>query len=65
MNNEQLNNIKRAYAEMIVEGMDMKLLIECAENNIVDNIKDYAIEDLEEEICDYYGKEVWEDLIAS
>ena len=65
MNKEQLNNIKRAYAEMIVEGMDMKLLIEFAEDSIVDNIKDYEIEDLEEEICDCYGKEVWEDLIAS
>jgi hypothetical protein len=65
MNNEQLNNIKRAYAEMIVEGMDMKLLIEFAEDSIIDNVKDYEIEDLEEEICDYYGKEVWEDLIAS
>jgi hypothetical protein len=58
----QLNQIKRSYAEMIVEGMDMKLLIEFAEDSIVENLKDYEMEDLKEEISDCYGEEVWQDL---
>ena len=62
MNKEQLDNIKRAYAEMLVEGMDMKLLIEFAEDSIMENIKDYELEDLKEEIEDMAGEEVWADL---
>jgi len=62
MNKEQLDNIKRAYAEMLVEGMDMKLLIEFAEDSIMENIKDYELEDLQEEIVDMAGEEVWADL---
>lgn len=58
----QLDQIKRSYAEMIVEGMDMKLLIEFAEDSIVENLKDYEMEDLKEEISDCYGEEVWQDL---
>lgn len=54
----QLNQIKRSYAEMIVEGMDMKLLIEFAEDSIVENLKDYEMEDLKEEISDCYGEDV-------
>ena len=62
MNKEQLDNIKRAYAEMLVAGMDMKLLIEFAEDSIMENIKDYEIADLQEEIEHYHGKDIWEDL---
>ena len=62
MNKEQLDNIKRAYAEMLVEGMDMKLLIEFAEDTIMENIKDYEVADLKEEIVDMAGEDVWEDL---
>jgi len=35
----QLDQIKRSYTEMIVEGMDMKLLIEFSEDSIVENLK--------------------------
>ena len=58
----QLDQIKRSYAEMIVESMDMKLLIEFAEDSIVENLKTYEMEDLKEEISDCYGEEVWQDL---
>ena len=60
----QLEQVKRSYAEMIVEGMDMKLLIEFAEDSIMDNIKDYEMEDLKEEISDCYGEEIWQDLTS-
>ena len=62
MTKEQLDQIKRSYAEMIVEGMDMKLLIEFAEDSIVENIKNYEMEDIREEIVDCYGEDIWENL---
>lgn len=62
MTTNQLDQIKRSYAEMIVENMDMKLLIEFAEDSIVENLKGYEMEDLQEEISDCYGEEIWQDL---
>ncbi len=65
MNTPTLEQLKRAYAELIVEGMDMKLLIEFAEDSVMDNIKGYELDDIKEEIEDCYGKEVWDDLMAT
>jgi len=65
MTKEQLDQIKRSYAEMIVDGMDMKLLIEFAEDSIVENIKNYEMEDIKEEIVDCYGEDIWENLIRT
>ncbi len=58
----QLDQLKRDYAQMIVESMDMKLLIEFAEDSIIENLKGYEMEDLKEEISDCYGEEIWQDL---
>ena len=49
MNKEQLEQIKKAYATLLVDGMDMDILIEFAQDSIMDNIKDYDLEDLKEE----------------
>jgi len=65
MSEQKLDQIKRSYAEMIVEGMDMKLLIEFAEDSIVENLKNYDFEDMKEEVIDIGGEDVWKDLIAS
>ena len=65
MNNTELDNIKKSYAQMIVEGMDMQSLIETAEEAIVNYIKDYELEDLKEEVSDMYGEEVWDDLTST
>ena len=65
MNNNELNNIKQSYAQMIVEGMDMQSLIETAEEAIVNSIKEYELEDLKEEVSDMYGEEVWDDLTST
>mgnify|MGYP001438669321 FL=1 len=65
MSQEKLDQIKKEYAQMVVEGMDMKLLIEFAEDSILENIKDYDYEDMKEEIEDIAGEEVWADLSAT
>ena len=58
----QIDQLKNAYAEMIVEGMDMNSLITFAVESIEQNIKDYDMEDLKEEIIDCYGEETWTDM---
>lgn len=58
----QLDDLKNAYAEMIVEGMDMNTLITCAVESIEQNLKDYNMEELREEIIDCYGEETWTDM---
>jgi hypothetical protein len=58
----KLDTLKNAYAEMIVEGMDMNTLITFAVESIEQNIKDYDMEDLKEEIIDCYGEETWTDM---
>ena len=59
---QQLDKLKRSYAQMIVEGMDMDMLIEIAEDSIVEQVKNYEYEDLKVEIIDIYGEDVWSSL---
>ena len=57
----QIDQLKNAYAEMIVEGMDMKSLITFAVESIEQNLKDYNMDELKGEIIDCYGEETWTD----
>ena len=58
----QIDQLKSDYAQMIVDDMDMNTLITLAVESIEQNLKDYDIEDLKEEIIDCYGEETWEGL---
>ena len=58
----QIDQLKNAYAEMIVEGMDMNTLITLAVESIEQNLKDYNMEELKGEIIDCYGEETWTDM---
>ena len=58
----QIDQLKNAYAEMIVEGMDMKTLTTFAVESIEQNLKDYNMEELRGEIIDCYGFETWSDM---
>ena len=61
----QIDQLKNAYAEMIVEGMDMNSLITFAVESIEQNLKDYDLDDIKEEIIDCYGEEVLSDMLKS
>ena len=63
MNEQQLEQLKLNYAEMIVEGMDMDSLITFAVESIEQNIKDWDEDDVKEEIVDHYGEDVLNDLL--
>jgi len=58
----QIDQLKNAYAEMIVEGMDMNSLITLAVESIEQNLKDYNMDELKGEIIDFYGEETWTDM---
>lgn len=60
---EQLDQLKVNYAEMIVDGMDMKTLCQFAVESIEQNMKDWDEEDVKSEILDLYGEETLEDLL--
>jgi len=60
---EQLNELKCNYAEMIVDGMDIKTLCQLAVETIEQNMKDYEEEDVMAEIIDLYGEETLEGLM--
>ena len=61
----QIDELKRTYAEMIVEGMDMDSLITFAVESIEQNLKNYDMNDIKEEIIDCYGEDVLSDMLSS
>ena len=61
----QIDQLKNAYAEMIVEGMDMNSLITFAVESIEQNLKNYDMDDLKQEIIDCYGEDVLSDMLSS
>ena len=61
----QIDQLKNAYAEMIVEKMDMNSLITFAVEAIEQNLKDYDLDDIKEEIIDCYGEDVLSDMLSS
>ena len=65
LNEQQLDQLKTNYAEMIVEGMDMDSLITFAVESIEQNIKDWDEDDVTSEILDYYGDETLEGLMPN
>ena len=64
MTEEQLDTLKDNYANLIVDGMDMRTLCQFAYDCIMENLAKYESDELKEEIVDLYGEETWEDLSA-
>ena len=62
MNNDQLDQLKENYANLIVDGMDMDTLVTFAIDSIIHNMETWDEEDLKEEILDLYDEETWTDL---
>ena len=63
MNNEQLNQLKENYANMIIDGMDMDSLCQMAFDLLLDAYKDCTEDDMKEEIVDLYDEEMLESLM--
>ena len=63
MNQQQLNQFKENYTNMILDGMDMDSLIQFAFDNIMDNLKEWDEEDIKSEILECYDEEMLNDLL--
>ena len=59
---KQLDQLKSDYAMMIVDGMDMDSLVTIAVESIEENLKDWDLDDVKEDIVEHYGMETWIDL---
>ena len=62
MNQDQLDQVKENYANLIVDGMDMNTLCTFAIDTIMHNMESWDEQDLKEEVVDLYGEEIWQDL---
>ena len=63
MNNEQLNQLKENYANMIVEGMDMDDLCQMCFDMLMDAYQDCTEDDIKGEVIELYDEEVLESLM--
>jgi len=64
MNNEQLNQLKENYANMIVDGMDLDDMCQMCFDMLMDAYKDCTEEEIRGEIVDLYDEEVLESLMS-
>lgn len=63
LNDMQLLQLKEAYANMIVDDMDMKTLCQFAFDSILSNLESYDQDDLKDEIVELYDEEVLNNLM--
>ena len=63
LNDDQLDNLKENYANLIVDGMDMNSLITFAVETILHNMETWDEEDVKGEITDLYDEETLNDLL--
>lgn len=65
LNDMQLTQLKEAYANMIVDDMDMKTLCQFAFDSILSNLESYDQDDLKDEIVELYDEEVLTNLMEN
>ena len=63
LNDDQLDNLKENYANLIVDGMDMNTLVTFAVETILHNMETWDEEDVKGEITDLYDEETLNDLL--
>lgn len=65
LTNDQLSKLVLAYAERVVDNMDVRDLCAFAIDTIVDNMIDYNESELMEELSHYYDDEELQELVES
>ena len=60
---EQLNQLKENYANMLIDGMDMDCLCQFAFDTIMQNMGQWDLQDVSEEVIDLYDEEMLNDLM--
>lgn len=65
LTNDQLSKLVLAYAERVVDNMDVRDLCAFAIDTICDNMTDYNESELMEELSHYYDDEELQELVES
>jgi len=65
LSNDQISELIQAYAERIVDNMDMRDLCAFAIDTICDNMSDYNERELMEELSHYYDDDELNELVES
>jgi hypothetical protein len=65
LSNDQLRKLIEAYAERVVDNMDIRDLCVFAMDTIVDNMIDYNESELMEELSHYYDEDELNELVES
>ena len=55
LNSDRRNDLIEAYAEQLVDGMDVKTLMQFAYDNICENLTEYSDSELIGDIYNYHG----------
>lgn len=63
MTESDLLTLKHAYADYIIDGMDMDCLMQLAKDMIMDNLLSYTEEELATEISELYDDETLDSLM--
>lgn len=63
MTESDLLTLKHAYADYIIDGMDMDCLIQLAKDMLMDNFLSYTEEELTTEIVECYDDETLQSLM--
>jgi len=56
------STVVERYAEFVMDTMDMKTMEQFVFDSLVENLKSYTPEELENEIVENYGSELFDDL---
>jgi len=62
LNNDQLSRIKRDFAELVVDNMDTKSLVQFVYENLLYDYKQYNQHEMREEIYNY-DNELFDELV--
>ncbi len=62
LTNEQLNEIKRDFCEIIVDNMDTKTLVQIVYDNLLFDYKQYNQHEIREVISEY-DEDLYEELV--
>jgi ribosome assembly protein YihI (activator of Der GTPase) len=65
LSNDQLRKLIEAYAERVVDNMDVRDLCAFAMDTIVDNMIDYNEAELMDELSIYYDEDELNELVES
>jgi hypothetical protein len=61
---DNLSTVVERYAEFVMDTMDMKTMEQFVFDSLVENLKTYTPEELENEIVENYGSELFDDMVS-